>query len=314
MRGGIIIKETIAASLLIAQLNGAPFTKMFMPELLQASSYAEQKPEEKRLTNPVPAQRRARISGLKSRLMNDGFKPSTINEIFENKDFEVYWPKPGAKTRNPEAEADAVWRKDTKEYEGRYQIYRQALGIESKIRKAHDFLEQHRTKLEDGQKKHGPDLNYIIATLAIESEFGEYVGRVPAFNSLATRYLLTRNELYYKWIKELIKFSKISNIDLFAIRGSSAGCVGLGQWSPEMLIKYFTKDGGIIRSPYHMPDAVEVTFLMFVANGWKSSGNGNNASKPEPFSANWRAIWFYNNSPSYVDAVSEIAASLNHRK
>ena len=319
-------KQITIATLLLIQLNGVPFAEAFMPELLQkarasgvaGSEHKARKPRVQTYNSITNIE--AKIRQLKQRLLNDGFNPNIVDSVF-NDNFEVYANIARLFHTARELDADSVWHKDPKEYERRYQNYRLYIGLDDKIRQAPTFLETNKAKLQEAATSIGLDKHFIVATIGMESDYGKNLGSKVAFHSWASQYFATikkdpqkeakRKESAYSQLKDLIRFSQISGISLLELKSSYAGCIGIGQWTPTNLLRYFTEKGLLIRSPLNIEDNIVTVALMHRDNGWNPKQNG---SAPMEETANWRAIYQYNHSPSYVRAVSEIAQSLINRQ
>jgi len=136
---------------------------------------------------------------------------------------------------------------------------------------------------------------FIIATvLNIESGFGKKLGKRIALNSWISIYNLFPKDRHarlnaFKQIKALLDFSVESNRDIFDIKGSFMGCIGLCQTLPDNIKKFgidYNKDG--IIDPFSLEDA-----CAFIANYIKEGTE--------------KQIHSYNPSKIYVDKVRALA-------
>ncbi|MBS1536793.1 MAG: lytic murein transglycosylase [Bacteroidetes bacterium] len=206
------------------------------------------------------------------------------------------------------------------------------------VKKSQEFLEKHRPILQAAEQQYGVPKEAITAILWIETKFGGYLGRnyIPSiFFSVAlaaTPENITKNkevmraeyepadsvevrELELKieqrakrksaWaIGELLALDtlrKISPISPFELYGSSAGAFGLPQFLPSSYVRWAVDgngDGSV--NLFEVEDAIFSVGNYLNVNGW---GNAREAQE--------KAVFHYNNSKDYVDAVLKLAEKLS---
>ena len=109
-------------------------------------------------------------------------------------------------------------------------------------------------------------------------------------------------ETFYPQIKALIQLAALERQNIFGIRGSSAGAFGLPQFLPTNYFDYGVDgDGDSHISLYSPADAI-----WSAANYLSEKGYDNSL----PLSSNRTAIWNYNHSEAYIDAVIFLAENL----
>ncbi len=205
-------------------------------------------------------------------------------------------------------------------------------------KKSRDFLKNNLALLQRAEDKYGVPKEVITSVLWIETRHGGYLG----YNHVVSVYLSTAmaNEPEYvkmnieslkdkfdgsaeelkklekkikarakkksNWaVSQLLaleKMEKISPIDIFELEGSWAGAFGMSQFLPDSYIRWAADgnyDGQI--NLFEVEDAV-----FSVANYLKVNGWGNTEKEQR------KAIFHYNNSSAYVDAVLKLAEYTGH--
>lgn len=201
-----------------------------------------------------------------------------------------------------------------------------------RLARGRSFMSRNRQILRKTQASYGVSEHIITAILLIESDFGRNTGSDLAIHRLSrlvatadpenqewnyqrlrrenskvsrgqvkdrARYL---EELFLPEIIALIEISRENQIDIFEIKGSRAGALGMPQFLPTTYRKYAQdgdEDGRI--SLFREPDAVWSVGNYLQAQGWKSSRS---------WEKNREALWEYNRSEAYVNSVLKVAAAL----
>ncbi len=203
----------------------------------------------------------------------------------------------------------------------------------SSINSTKDFIVKNREILEQAERQFAVPKEIIASILWIETRFGNFLGThhiVSVFLSTAMcnepEYirlnekeieinfpddiqkqdslkivLKERSERKSKWaINEILALEKMRNrykIPIGDIYGSWAGAFGIPQFLPSSYVKYAIdgNNDGVV-DLFNLSDAV-----FSVANYLKSHGWG------EMLSEQRKAIFAYNNSTAYVDAVMKLA-------
>lgn len=201
--------------------------------------------------------------------------------------------------------------------------------------RSRSFLIENLELLDSCEKRFNVDKEVITSILWIETRFGNYLGNshvVSVYLSTAlaneTQYiksntaslkanftgnddeldklekkLIERSKKKSDWaLDQLIALSKIHSdkINIMDIYGSWAGAFGISQFIPTSY-KNWAIDGnsdGMINL-FDLPDAVYSTANYLKENGW---GETDEARK--------KAVFHYNNSSAYVNAVLELAGRI----
>lgn len=201
------------------------------------------------------------------------------------------------------------------------------------VSKSKEFLEENNDVLQLAENKYGVPKEVITSILYVETRHGNYLGSnniVSVFLSTAladqpefiemnsqaleetysddskvlNKYLdklNARAEYKTKWALEqlqaLEKLDKVSPIPITEIEGSWAGAFGMSQFLPSSYISWAVdgnNDGQI-----NLFDKVDAIFS--VANYLNANGWGKSEKEKE------KAIWHYNHSSAYVNAVLKLS-------
>lgn len=203
----------------------------------------------------------------------------------------------------------------------------------NRIVSGRNFLKRYANSFSYAEKTFAVNRYVTAAILLIESDFGKLTGReliVWRLSRLATisdpqnvewnykrllkdtpevklEDLKTRaaylDALFYPELEALFEFAAANNTDVFQLRGSVAGAFGIPQFLPSSYKKYAV-DGNLdgVVSIYREEDAIASVANYLSKSGW-SDKYGDEAARRQ-------AIWSYNRSAAYVDAVLSVARLL----
>ena len=108
-----------------------------------------------------------------------------------------------------------------------------------RINKGREMLKQHNELLQNLTKQYGIPAHYLVAFWGLETNFGQYKGKMPIIGSLATLACDERRAEFFT--KELLKALQLidrEGIDHKAMVGSWAGAMGHTQFMPSAYIQY----------------------------------------------------------------------------
>lgn len=111
------------------------------------------------------------------------------------------------------------------------------LGSES-VKRGRVFWQKYKVKLDEAEKVFGVRPEYLISIFRIETDLGENIGKAPAINYLYTWVVrdnatqekrdFAKIQLFY-----LLNICLKNSLDVFSIKGSYMGAIGLCQFLPE---------------------------------------------------------------------------------
>lgn len=200
------------------------------------------------------------------------------------------------------------------------------------LKLARGFMTKYEKALKEAEKQFGVNKNIIAAILLVETNCGQHLGkalvieRLARVASVAEPYNLETNyrrlkaqdvtitreavieraqyleNLFVPEVVALFEVARRRKIDIFKIRGSSAGAFGIPQFLPSSFLR-FAMDGnqnGII-SLLEPVDAIWSTANYLEQHGWKERLTLHEKHA---------VIMKYNNSPPYVEAIFRVADKL----
>lgn len=182
-----------------------------------------------------------------------------------------------------------------------WEEYRAVFITDGRIQKGIQFHNDNRDLIHQAALAYQLDEYVLIAILGIECNYGANTGQVSVFNSLYTQ--ITTMPSRATWatgeLAEFLTYCYADSRDPHSLNGSYAGAFGFGQFIPSSFRAYavdFNKDGA--KNPYDWADA-----LGSVANYLRSNGFNSGSVDYSEKAANWKAIYAYNHSSNYVNAV-----------
>jgi membrane-bound lytic murein transglycosylase B len=140
---------------------------------------------------------------------------------------------------------DRVIERDRNQPESRLEFWTYADRVvsEYRIEEGRRLLEEHRELFQDVARRYGIPAHVLVATWAIESNFGQIQGNFPVVRSLVTLAYDGRRATFFR--AELLNALRIldgGHIDVQDMNGSWAGAMGQVQFMPSTFIDY-ARDG-----------------------------------------------------------------------
>ena len=171
---------------------------------------------------------------FKKRAINEGISKSTINNLIDNSKFlpdvikyDRYQPE---------------FYEDTKTY-----ISKRTSSKKVKLGKI--ILNKENNIINKVSSEYKVDKNLLLALMGIETNFGNYLGKMDIVSSLATlSYDQRRSEFFTKELITLLKLVDAKIIDPSTLFGSWAGAFGNFQFMPSTIKNHaidYNKDGSI---------------------------------------------------------------------
>lgn len=154
-----------------------------------------------------------------------------------------------------------------------WHAYRAQFVDERHVRAGVEFWRAHRKPLARARRAYGVPEEIIVAIIGIETFYGRNTGRWRVIDALATlafdyppRALFFREELenYLLFVREL-------DLDVFSVKGSYAGAIGIPQFMPGSYLRYavdFDRDGSTdLRG--NAADAIGSVANFLQRHGWQ---------------------------------------------
>lgn len=197
------------------------------------------------------------------------------------------------------------------------------------IGRAKRFKRRHWQTLERAERRYGVPKEIIVAVLLVETQFGTYPLRyrvLEVFTTLVVEANYDAIQRHYRRVKrrypdverawfadrvsskaawayeELVALLAMRHEEpdaVYEIKGSYAGAFGMPQFLPSSYLRWGTDGNGDGRVDLdHSGDAIASIANYLRQHGWRSGA---------PLERKMQAVWEYNHSPHYVDAIFKIS-------
>jgi membrane-bound lytic murein transglycosylase B len=151
--------------------------------------------------------------------------------------------------------------------------YRAPFMEERRIADGLAFWRANRTALARAERAHGVPAEVIVAIIGVETFYGRNTGRYRVVDALATLAFdyPARGNFFRSELESYLLLSRDGNLDVFAMRGSYAGAMGLPQFMPSSARRYavdFDKDG-VVDLRRSASDAIGSVANFLKQHGWR---------------------------------------------
>lgn len=157
-----------------------------------------------------------------------------------------------------------------------WQEYREIFINDKRIALGAEYWGAHGAQLARAQREYGVPAEYILAIIGIETYYGRNMGRwrvVDALTTLAFDYP-PRSAYFRDELEQYLLLARDLGFDVFSVRGSYAGAIGIPQFMPGSQRRFavdFDGDGAIDlrRNP---ADAIGSVANFLLKHGWQAGG------------------------------------------
>lgn len=168
---------------------------------------------------------------------------------------------------------DAVLAKMRKPAEGKvWHQYRPIFLTEMRIQAGAAFWQRHEALLSHAQQTYGVPAEYIVAIIGVETQYGRYFGKhdvLRALTTLAFDYL-PRADFFRDELVQYLLLTREQQIAPYALKGSYAGAMGLGQFISSSYRNYALDFNGDGRTDlWHPADAIASVANYLAEHGWQ---------------------------------------------
>ena len=124
--------------------------------------------------------------------------------------------------------------------------YRDIFLNESRIEAGVEFWKDNAVALAAMAENHGVDPHIIVATIGIETLFGQRMGAIPVLDALSTLAFAypPRSAFFSGELESLLLLSREEGADVLEASGSYAGAMGAGQFIPSSYRAYAVDGNG----------------------------------------------------------------------
>ena len=154
-----------------------------------------------------------------------------------------------------------------------WQTYRSRFISEARIAEGAEFWRRHAAALERAAREHGVPEEIIVAIIGVETVYGRQMGSWRVIDALATLAFdfPPRAEFFRGELEQYLLFAREAGVDVFSVRGSYAGAIGIPQFMPGSYRRFaidFDGDGAtdLRGSP---TDAIGSVANFLVKHGWQ---------------------------------------------
>ena len=248
-----------------------------------------------------------------------GFVPAELGRLFSR----VRRSDTVLEAIKPQPPAERIW-----------QDYRANFVNEKRIDAGAAFWKKNARALERATQTYGVPSEIIVAIIGVETYYGRNMGRFRVVDALATLAFdyPPRSAFFRSELEHYLLLARDLNLDVFSVRGSYAGAIGIPQFMPGSTRRYavdFDGDGAIdLRA--NPVDAVGSVANFLKQHGWRAGEAIHlppEASVPEQVEGskvemidlgserrvglhNFYVLTRYNRSHFYAAAVTDLAEAL----
>ncbi|QQG64534.1 lytic murein transglycosylase B [Desulfobulbus oligotrophicus] len=155
---------------------------------------------------------------------------------------------------------------------GGWTSYRAKFLHERHINAGVAFARRHQAPLQRAARMYGVPQEYILGILAVETNFGAFVGKDRVLDALTTLGFdyRRRGEYFRGELESFLLMTRKERMDPARPVGSFAGAMGLGQFMPTSFLKWAVDFNGDGRKDLWDPeDAIGSIANYFVQHGWQ---------------------------------------------
>jgi membrane-bound lytic murein transglycosylase B len=154
-----------------------------------------------------------------------------------------------------------------------WQAYRGRFVTESRIAEGAEFWRRNAAALARAAEEHGVPEEIIVAIIGVETVYGRQMGTwrvIDALSTLAFDYP-PRAEFFRGELEQYLLFAREQGFDVFSVKGSYAGAIGIPQFMPGSYRRFaldYDGDGStdLRASPV---DAIGSVANFLVKHGWR---------------------------------------------
>jgi membrane-bound lytic murein transglycosylase B len=154
-----------------------------------------------------------------------------------------------------------------------WEEYRALLVTERRIAEGVQFWRKYPRTLERAEKKYGVPPQYVVAIIGVETFYGRNTGNwrvVDALSTLAFDYP-PRAGFFRSELESYLLMAREAGLDVFSVRGSYAGAIGIPQFMPSSARRYAVDfDGnGRIDLQNSRSDSIGSVANFLKVHGWQ---------------------------------------------
>ncbi len=178
-----------------------------------------------------------------------------------------------SRAKREQAVLDAI-QPAASQVEQSWELYRSIFVNPKRIQAGLEFWTQHTDALTRAHRIYGVPEEYIVAIIGVETFYGRHTGRWRVVDALATLAFdyPPRAEFFRGELANYLLYARDAGIDVFSVRGSYAGAIGIPQFMPGSYRRYAVDfDGnGVADLSDSAADAIGSVANYLKRHGWQS--------------------------------------------
>jgi membrane-bound lytic murein transglycosylase B len=155
-----------------------------------------------------------------------------------------------------------------------WETYRATFVNERLVKNGTAFWQANRRSLERARGKYGVPEEIIVAIIGVETFYGRNTGRWRVIDALATLAFdyPPRSGYFRGELENFLLFARDLNFDVFDVKGSYAGAIGIPQFMPTSYLRYAVDfDGdGVADLRGNAADAIGSVGNFLKQHGWRA--------------------------------------------
>ncbi len=178
-----------------------------------------------------------------------------------------------ARAKREQAVLDAIQPAASKADQS-WEIYRGIFVNPKRISAGIEFWSRYGDVLTRARRVYGVPEEYIVAIIGVETYYGRHTGRWRVVDALATLAFdyPPRADFFRRELANYLLFVRKAGIDVFSVKGSYAGAIGIPQFMPGSYLRYAVDfDGdGVADLSHSAVDAIGSVANYLKQHGWRS--------------------------------------------
>jgi membrane-bound lytic murein transglycosylase B len=152
-------------------------------------------------------------------------------------------------------------------------VYRTRFTDALRVREGIKFWNSHAKTVKEASEKYGVPEEIIIGIIGVETIYGRMTGDVRVIDALSTLAFdyPRRAEYFRSELENYLLFARENKFDLFEVRGSFAGAIGIPQFMPGSIRRFATdfNGDGVIDLRNSPEDAIGSVAKFLADHGWE---------------------------------------------
>jgi membrane-bound lytic murein transglycosylase B len=154
-----------------------------------------------------------------------------------------------------------------------WQTYRGRFVTDARIAEGGEFWRRNAAALQRAAEAHGVPEEIIVAIIGVETVYGRQMGSWRVIDALSTLAFdfPPRAEFFREELEQYLLFTREQGLDVFSVKGSYAGAIGIPQFMPGSYRRYAVDfDGdGTINLRASETDAIGSVANFLAKHGWR---------------------------------------------